>query len=104
VTETILIVQYDNGKLQLMRPITREEYINLLAELRTVGNVEAVEGVQGIAVTDPHWDSKPTFRCGNCEVLHDVHENVAQVLFQRSTGRSYGEKEIRVETTGSYVN
>jgi hypothetical protein len=44
-----------------------------------------VHGVAGLAATDPEWDGKPTFVCANpaCGAVHDVHENVAMVLWER---------------------
>jgi hypothetical protein len=52
VTEPILIVQHDDGDLTI-KPTTKEEYINDLAELRTIAKVEAVEGVQGTRMAPP---------------------------------------------------
>jgi hypothetical protein len=44
-----------------------------------------IDGVDGLAVTDPHWDGQSVFICKNphCGKLHDVHLNVAQNLFAR---------------------
>lgn len=44
-------------------------------------------GVEGLAATDRQWDGKPTFRCNNCDTEHDVHKNVAQVLYQHYTSQ-----------------
>jgi hypothetical protein len=49
-----------------------------------------VEGVDGIAATDPAWDGSPAFVCSNpaCIALHDVHELVATNLIKRSADLS----------------
>lgn len=47
--------------------------------------VVVVEGVEGIAMTDPEWDGEPTFTCANphCGKVHDVHLVCAENLFQQ---------------------
>jgi hypothetical protein len=49
-----------------------------------------IEGVDGIAMTDPEWDGEPTITCGNpqCGKTHDVHLMCAENLFQQAKQRS----------------
>jgi hypothetical protein len=50
---------------QIIRESVKESGIDLIE----------TDGPQGIAITDPHWDGKPIFVCGNkkCKAVHDVH-------------------------------
>lgn len=48
--------------------------------------VVVIEGVEGLAMTDPQWDGEPTIKCSNptCSNVHDVHLLVAENLFQQA--------------------
>ena len=71
------------GSIESSRQIIRESVDETDIEIDLVETF----GTKGIAITDPMWNGQPTFRCGNkkCNAVHDVHENVAQNLYQRST-------------------
>ena len=45
-----------------------------------------IEGVEGVAATDPDWDGDDNVRCGNpeCGKLHNIHLNVAEDIFQQA--------------------
>jgi len=78
----------ENCGVQVMIGDSLESFCDILREAAAELGCELKEtwGVKGIASTDPYWDGKPTFRCGRCSIEHDVHENVAQVLYQRLGG------------------
>lgn len=66
----------------------------LRTELATVDAETAVvviEGVEGLAMTDPEWDGEPTIKCANpqCGNVHDVHLQVAENLFQQAKQRQF---------------
>lgn len=61
-----------------------------LDETREKTGVIVIEGVAGIAMTDPEWDGEPTFSCENpeCSATHDVHLMLAENLFKQAKQRS----------------
>lgn len=92
VTEPMTVVHKageDNliliGDLETSRKIMRES----TQEAGLPPMVE-INGVAGLAATDPHWDGQPTFVCKNphCNMVHDVHENCAANLFKQAAKRS----------------
>jgi len=76
----------DNG-VSVM-PGAKAEIVRILRETEkeTCLPFRIVEGVDGIAATDPQWDGSSTFVCANpaCPEVHDVHEMVATNLIRRA--------------------
>ena len=48
--------------------------------------VEETFGTEGLAGTNPNWDSGPTVFCELCKGIHSVHDVVAEILYVRSKG------------------
>lgn len=73
-------VQVIRGDLATSREIVRD------AARQAGAEVYEVEGVEGIAVVDPHWDGKPVAICRNptCGTLHDAHLMTAENLYARA--------------------
>lgn len=57
-----------------------------LSEMKDAPEVHVIEGIEGVAITDPDWDGSPTVTCANpdCGKVHDVHLMVAENLFERA--------------------
>jgi len=74
------VVQMIRGDLATSREIVRET-------ARKAGtSLYEVEGVEGIAVIDPHWNGGPVAICGDpkCGTVHDVHLMTAENLYARA--------------------
>jgi hypothetical protein len=68
---------------------SKDLLVRLLEETReeTGLPLRIVQGIDGLAATDPHWDGNETFVCSNprCRAVHSAHENVAKNLIQQCT-------------------
>lgn len=86
VLRPFTVIQYPDGELNCMSGDTLASSQTILRETAQETGYELREtwGVHGLAKTDPYWDGQPTFRCGNCNILHHTHENVAENLYKRS--------------------
>ena len=77
----------DNDSVQVLLGMDLE---NLRTELTpalgdTGMTVQVIEGVEGLAMTDPEWDGDPTVLCLNptCSTRHDVHLLCAERLYEK---------------------
>jgi hypothetical protein len=78
----------DNGTSVMVGGSTKAEITRILRETEkeTYMPLRIVEGVTGIAATDPAWNGSSTFICDNpaCSEVHNVHEMVATNLIRRA--------------------
>jgi hypothetical protein len=78
--------------------ISKAEILRILEETRDESGMplRIVEGVDGIAACDPHWDGSPTFVCRNpaCGLVHDIDENTA-INIIRGSHKRQGTKNVR---------
>lgn len=85
VTTPVAVIWYPDRQTHLIEG-PHERSRKMIQEILSVlpdAEIEEINGIKGIAMTDPHWDGKQTFKCENCDAAHDVDENVATVLYQR---------------------
>jgi hypothetical protein len=73
--------------LQVLTGMTKPVLKKMLCEIReeTGLPLRIIDGVDGIAATDPHWDGSSTFFCANpaCGEMHDIHEMTAANIIRR---------------------
>lgn len=74
----------DDTPLRVLTRAPKKELRRILEEVRAEGErtgypLHIVEGYDGLAAVDPHWDGRDTVMCDSptCDALHDAHENVA---------------------------
>jgi hypothetical protein len=83
VTEPMTVIWGPGERLTILPgPLETSKEIVQLSRTKGLKPTEETDGITGIAITDPNCDGKQTFRCGHCDVEHDVDEKVASILYE----------------------